>query len=70
VAAVVVCAGVLVHSGDYIFGDADGVVVIPQMAADEAFSTALSKVEAETTTRDELAAGAKFADVFRRHGIL
>lgn len=66
----VVCAGVLVHPGDYIFGDADGVVVIPQAAADEAFSTALSKVEAETTTRDELAAGAKLADVFNRHGIL
>ena len=66
----VFCAGVLVHPGDYIFGDADGVVVIPQAAADEAFSTALSKVEAETTTRDELAAGAKLADVFNRHGIL
>ena len=61
--------GVLVHPGDYVFGDADGVVVVPQ-AADEAFSTALSKVEAETTTRDELAAGMKLADVFRRHGIL
>jgi 4-hydroxy-4-methyl-2-oxoglutarate aldolase len=59
-----------VHPGDDIFGDADGVVVIPQAAADEAFSTALSKVEAETTTRDELAAGAKLADVFNRHGIL
>src|SRR5919107_2247527 len=43
------CAGVLVRPGDYIFGDADGVVVIPQAAANEAFSTALSKVEAETT---------------------
>lgn len=66
----VVCAGVIVYPGDYVFGDADGVVVVPQAAADEAFSTALSKAEAETTTRDELAAGLKLADVFRRHGVL
>jgi regulator of RNase E activity RraA len=64
------CGGVRVTSGDYVFGDADGVVVIPAAAADEAFSTALAKVESETTTRDELAAGAKLADVFRRHGVL
>ena len=64
------CGGVRVNSGDYVFGDADGVVVIPAAAADEAFSTALAKVESETTTRDELAAGAKLADVFRRHGVL
>jgi regulator of RNase E activity RraA len=66
----VMCGGVLVRPGDYVFGDADGVVVIPQDAAEEAFSTALAKVEAETTTREELAAGEKLAEVFRRHGIL
>jgi regulator of RNase E activity RraA len=59
-----------VQPGDIVRGDADGVVVIPQDAAQEAFSTALAKVEAETTTREELAAGKKLADVFRRHGIL
>jgi 4-hydroxy-4-methyl-2-oxoglutarate aldolase len=66
----VMCAGVLVRPGDFVFGDADGVVVIPQNAADEAFSTALAKVAAETTTRAELAAGEKLGEVFRRHGIL
>lgn len=62
------CGGVLVTPGDWVFGDADGVVVIPAGAAEEAFATALAKVESETTTRDELAAGEKLADVFRRHG--
>src|SRR5688500_18844439 len=66
----VMCAGVLVRSGDYVCGDADGVVVVPQDSAQEVFSTALAKVEAETTTRTELAAGEKLGDVFRRHGIL
>lgn len=31
----VVCAGVMVHPGDYIVGDNDGVVVVPFDAADE-----------------------------------
>lgn len=66
----VACGGVLVNPGDYVFGDADGVVVIPAFAADEAFTTALAKIAAENATRDELAAGAKLADVFRRHGVL
>ncbi|MGA0596247.1 RraA family protein [Enterovirga sp. CN4-39] len=64
------CGGVLVHPGDWVFGDADGVVIIPASAASEAFATALAKVDSETTTRDELAVGAKLADVFRRHGVL
>ena len=64
------CGGVLVRPGDYVFGDADGLVIIPAAAADEAVSTALAKVDTETTTRDELAGGEKLADVFRRHGVL
>jgi regulator of RNase E activity RraA len=66
----VLCAGVLVSPGDYVFGDADGVVVVPSHVAEAAFTTALAKVAAETTTREELAAGETLASVFQRHGIL
>lgn len=66
----VACAGAIVRPGDYVFGDADGVVVIPQAAADEAFRLALDKVSGEDIVRDELARGLPLADVFRRHGIL
>lgn len=63
-------AGVRVEPGDYVFGDADGVVIVPQALAAQAFGLALEKVAAEDTTRDELAAGASLAEVFARHGVL
>lgn len=64
------CGGVAVAPGDLIVGDADGVVVVPQAIEDEALRQAFAKVTGENRTRDELAAGAKLADVFARHGIL
>jgi len=64
------CGGVRVCSGDWVFGDVDGVVVIPQNLAVEALSLALKKVQTETTVREELARGDMLADVFARHGVL
>jgi 4-hydroxy-4-methyl-2-oxoglutarate aldolase len=66
----VVCAGVAVASGDYVFGDADGVVVVPGGAAEEVFAGALEKVSAEDRTRDELRAGRSLRDVFDSFGVL
>lgn len=66
----VVCGGVAVTAGDWVFGDADGAVVIPQAAADEVFAKALEKVAAENRTRDELRAGRSLREVFDRFGIL
>lgn len=62
--------GVLVKQGDYILGDCDGVVVVPQERATEVIRLCLEKVSGENTVRDELAAGVPVAEVFRRHGIL
>ena len=64
------CGGVAVVPGDLVVGDADGVVVVPQAVEDEALARAFTKVTGENTTRDELAAGAKLADVFARHRVL
>jgi len=64
------CGGVAVAPGDLVFGDADGVIVVPRAVEDEALRRALAKVAGENTTREELAAGAKLADVFARHRVL
>jgi len=64
------CGGVAVAPGDLIVGDADGVIVVPQAIENEALRQAFAKVTGENRTRDELAAGAKLADVFARHGVL
>ena len=63
-------AGARVEPGDLVFGDADGVVVIPRAAEERVVAAALAKVRGENETRDALAKGEKLADVFRRHGIL
>jgi 4-hydroxy-4-methyl-2-oxoglutarate aldolase len=66
----VICGGVRITTGDLIFGDADGVVVVPAVAVDEAVTRALAKIDLETTAREELRAGALLRDVFKRHSIL
>ena len=64
------CGGIAVRPGDWIFGDVDGVVVIPGGIAEKVINLSLEKVTQETTTRDELAAGESLASVFARHQIL
>jgi 4-hydroxy-4-methyl-2-oxoglutarate aldolase len=64
------CAGVSVNPGDLVFGDADGVVVVPQPVVTQAVSKALEKVEGEDRSRDELKQGARLGEVFKKYGIL
>lgn len=64
------CGGVMVHPGDWLFGDVDGVVVIPEALVEKTIALALEKVSAENTVRQELEAGKSLGEVFRRHGIL
>jgi 4-hydroxy-4-methyl-2-oxoglutarate aldolase len=64
------CAGVTVNPGDLVFGDADGVLVVPQPIVKQALKLAQDKVEGEDRTREELQAGAKLAEVFARYGVL
>ena len=64
------CAGVTVNPGDLVFGDADGVVVVPQPVVAQTVRHALEKVESEDRTRAELQQGALLAAVFKKYGVL
>ena len=66
----VVVAGARVCPGDLVFGDADGLVIVPRAIEEQVVAAALAKVAGENATREALARGEKLADVFKRHGIL
>ena len=61
---------VRIEVGDIVFGDADGVVAIPQAVARDVLAKALEKVESEDVMRAELEAGALLKDMFEKYGIL
>jgi len=64
------CGEVMVHPGDFVFADSDGVVVVPQAVLREVLKLAADKVERENHTRDELMQGAYLGDVYRKYGVL
>jgi len=64
------CGGVTVFPGQLIFGDVDGVVVIPQDVEDQVLDTALEKVSGEDNTRRDLLKGDLLAVVFERYGAM
>lgn len=66
----IVCAGVRVCSGDTVFGDVDGVVVIPQAISDKVFAKAHDKATRESRTREELHEGRLLSEVYEKYGVL
>ena len=64
------CGGVWVNPGDIVFGDDDGVVVIPQEIADEIVDLAEEKYEKEKKFMDGLHGGASVKEMFGKYGIL
>ena len=66
----VVVGGIRVRPGDLIFGDVDGVVVVPQDVADVVIARAWEKVQGENRVRDELRAGSSVVATFKKYGIL
>ena len=66
----ITCDGVTVQPGDVVFGDYDGVVVIPAAVVETVIEKAEAKVMRERTVGEEFKKGRKVADVFAEHGIL
>ena len=64
------CGGVAIESGDIVFGDIDGVVVVPRAHEHAVIEKAVAKVLGENNTRDALRKGESLALVFQRFGIL
>jgi regulator of RNase E activity RraA len=56
--------------GDLVFGDLDGVVVIPRNVEDEVIELAIQKATGEKVVRKAIEAGMSSTEVFRKYGIL
>ena len=61
---------VCVEPGDIIFGDRDGVCVVPRAAEEEIFSRAIEKARGERTVLKAIQQGMTANDAFEKYGIM
>jgi 4-hydroxy-4-methyl-2-oxoglutarate aldolase len=66
----IVCGGIRVNPGDFVFGDIDGVVVVPWDIFEGVIERAWEKIQGENTVRRELRAGASIVKTFEKYGVL
>lgn len=64
------CAGVEATTGDFIFGDADGVVVVPRVIEPKVVERAREKIKGERFTLRALQQGETLASVYSKYGVL
>ncbi len=64
------CGDVLVHPGDIVVADFDGIVVIPASVENEVFEKAKDKVSRENFSRKELLNGKSLRDVYNKYKAL
>lgn len=62
--------GVRIDPGDILFGDLDGICVIPKKAEKAVFAAAIEKARGEKAVRKALEAGMSASEAFRKFGIL
>ncbi len=62
--------GVWIEPGDFVFGDLDGVVVVPRALEKEVISRALEKARGEKVVRKAIEEGMSATAAFRKFGIL
>lgn len=61
---------VTIHNGDIVFGDIDGVLIIPKDIAPEVIEKALVKASTEKTMRKAIEDGMMVTDAFAKFGVL
>ena len=59
-----------VSPGDIVFGDMDGVLVIPRAAEEEAFSRAIEKARGEKLVQKKIEEGMPALEAFETYGIM
>ena len=59
-----------IRPGDIIFGDIDGVCVVPREAEEEAFTGAFEKARGEQTVKKAIEDGMSTVEAFRKYGIM
>jgi 4-hydroxy-4-methyl-2-oxoglutarate aldolase len=64
------CGGVWIEPGDLVFGDLDGVVVVPRALEASVIPAALEKARGEKTVRRAIEGGLSATEAFRKFGIL
>jgi 4-hydroxy-4-methyl-2-oxoglutarate aldolase len=62
--------GVAIAPGDIVFGDLDGVLIIPRAAEGEAVSRALEKVSGENAVRAAILNGMSTVEAFEKFGVM
>jgi regulator of RNase E activity RraA len=62
--------GVRVNTGDVIFGDRDGVLVVPKDAVEPAFAGAFEKARTENQVLKALQAGMSTVEAFKTFGVM
>lgn len=66
----IVIDGVTIHPDDLIFGDIDGVVVIPQQVEDKVIARCLHIMDNEDITRERIANGASVEETYIQIGTI
>jgi regulator of RNase E activity RraA len=66
----VMCGEVLVHPGELVFADFDGVVVVPREVEKDVLRLAREKAGKESASRAELLAGKTLREVYDRYKVL
>lgn len=64
------CDGVIVSPNDMVFGDIDGIVVIPTDLIEKVIELAFVKISKENLVRDELRLGKSLKEVFGKYQVL
>jgi len=62
--------GVRINPGDLLYGDIDGVCVIPRAVETEVFTKALEKARGEQLVRKAIENGMSGVEAFEKHGIM